>query len=77
MSVGRFIELTRDPAYWGKDLPVNVGIANFDVIRIDFFKERQTAFEAFKKGEVTYREEFTSKTWATEYNFPALTAGKV
>ncbi|MEO8668900.1 MAG: extracellular solute-binding protein [Bauldia sp.] len=77
MSAGRFIEFTRDPAYWGKDLSVNAGINNFDVIRIDFFKERQTAFEAFKKGDLTYREEFTSKTWATEYKFPTLIAGKV
>jgi microcin C transport system substrate-binding protein len=77
MSAGRFIEFHRDPDYWGKDLPVNIGINNFEIVRIDFFKERQTAFEAFKKGDITYREEFTSKTWATEYNFPALVAGKV
>jgi microcin C transport system substrate-binding protein len=77
MSVGRFIELVRVDDYWGKELPVNAGINNFDTIRIDFFKERQTAFEAFKKGDITFREEFTAKTWATEYNFPALTSGKV
>jgi microcin C transport system substrate-binding protein len=77
MSAGRFIEYTRNPDYWGKDLPVNLGTGNFDVIRIEFFKERQTAFEAFKKGAITYREEFTAKTWATEYNFPALTDGRV
>ena len=35
------------------NLPVNAGQNNFDVIRIDFFTERQTAFEAFKKGEIT------------------------
>ena len=46
-------------------------------MRIDFYRERQAAFEAFKKGDVTYRQEFTSKTWATEYAFPALLEGKV
>ncbi|MEJ0011855.1 MAG: extracellular solute-binding protein [Bauldia sp.] len=77
LAAGRYIEYARAPDYWGKDLAVNVGTANFDVIRIDFFTERQAAFEAFKKGDITFREEFTSITWAQDYNFPALTAGKV
>jgi microcin C transport system substrate-binding protein len=77
MSAGRYVEYVRVPDYWGADLPVNVGTGNFDTIRIDFFQERQTAFEAFKKGEITFREEFTSITWAKDYDFPAVAAGKV
>jgi microcin C transport system substrate-binding protein len=77
MSAGRYIEYVRVPDYWGADLPVNIGTGNFDTIRIDFFMERETAFEAFKKGEITYREEFTALTWAKDYEFPALAAGKV
>ncbi len=77
LSAGRYVEFARVDDYWGKDLPVNVGYANFDVIRIDFFRERQPAFEAFKKGDITFREEATAKTWAQDYNFPAFTAGKV
>jgi microcin C transport system substrate-binding protein len=77
LSAGRFIEFERVADYWAKDLPVNVGFNNFDVVRIDFFVERQVAFEAFKKGEITHREEFTSITWAQDYNFPAITSGKV
>lgn len=76
LSAGRYIEFERVADYWGRDLAVNAGQGNFDVIRIDFFTERQTAFEAFKKGEITFREEFTSKTWATEYNFPAILDGR-
>ncbi|HEY5080749.1 MAG TPA: extracellular solute-binding protein [Bauldia sp.] len=77
LGPGRFIEYERVADYWGKDLPVNVGFNNFDIIRIDFFSERQAAFEAFKKGDITFREEFTSITWAQGYDFPALTSGKV
>jgi microcin C transport system substrate-binding protein len=77
LAAGRFIEYVRVPDYWGKDLAVNVGFNNFDVIRIDFFQERQTAFEAFKKGDITFREEFTSATWAQEYDFPAVIDGRV
>ncbi len=77
LAAGRYIEYARVADYWGKDLPVNVGFFNFDVIRLDFFQERQTQFEAFKKGDITFREEFTSATWANEYNFPAVTDGRV
>ena len=77
LAGGRYIEYDRVPEYWGKDLPVNVGQNNFDTIRLDFFAERQAAFESFKKGEITFREEFTSITWAQDYNFPAVIEGKV
>jgi microcin C transport system substrate-binding protein len=77
VTAGRTITFARDPNYWAKDLPVNVGLYNFDEIRIDFYRDRQISFEALKKGDTTYREEFTSKVWATEYNFPALATGKV
>ena len=76
-ETGLFIEYERVPDYWGKDLPVSRGHYNLDVIRIDFFRERQAGFEAFKKGDITLREEFTSKTWATGYDFPAVADGRV
>ncbi|MTI17879.1 twin-arginine translocation signal domain-containing protein [Rhodobacteraceae bacterium RKSG542] len=76
-EIGRFIEYQAVEDYWAKDLPVVRGQNNFSVIRLDFFRERQAAFEAFKKGNVTYHEEFSSKTWATEYTFPSLVDGRV
>lgn len=77
VAPGQSIEYERMADYWGADLPVNRGQNNFDRIRIDFYQDRQAAFEAFKKGEILFREEFTSRTWATGYDFPASTAGKV
>jgi len=74
---GRFIEFNRVKDYWAKDLPVNVGINNFDVVRYEYFRERQIAFEAFKSGTMNYREEFTSRTWHTGYTFPAINDGRV
>ncbi|MEM8703534.1 MAG: extracellular solute-binding protein, partial [Pseudomonadota bacterium] len=70
-AVGRYVEYHRVENYWGNDLPVLKGQKNFDIIRVDFYRDLQVSFEAFKKGEMTYREEFRSKFWATEYNFPA------
>ncbi len=76
LNAGNFIEYERVENYWAKDMPFSVGLGNFDTIRIEFYRDRQAAFEAFKKGKVTYREEFTSKTWATEYDFPAMNEGR-
>jgi microcin C transport system substrate-binding protein len=76
-EVGRFIEFERMPDDWAKDLPVSVGQNNFERIRYEYFRDRQVAFEAFKAGVFTFREEFTSRTWATGYDFPALNEGRV
>lgn len=69
---GQSINYERRNDYWGEDLPVNRGLNLFGTIRIEFYRNREAGFEAFKKGNVLYREEFTSKTWATEYGFPAV-----
>ncbi len=74
---GRFIEFERVATYWGRDLPVNIGVNNFDRVRWEYFRDRQVAFEAFKSGVITFQEEFTSRIWATGYDFPALHEGKV
>ncbi len=77
VRAGQTFELERVADYWGRDLPVNRGLYNFDRIRIEFYGDRQAAFEAFKKGEVHFREEATSRIWATGYDFPAINDGKV
>jgi len=76
-EIGRFIEYQRVRDYWASDLGFARGLDHFDRLRIDFFSERQAAFEAFKKGETAWREEFTAKVWATEYDFPAIAQGRV
>ncbi|WP_173934573.1 extracellular solute-binding protein [Chelativorans sp. Marseille-P2723] len=76
-SAGRYIEYDRVEGYWARDLPVIRGLYHFDRIRIDFYRDRNAAFEAFKKGETLWREEPTSRLWATAYEFPAVTEGKV
>ena len=76
-SIGQYVEFEKRPDYWGRNLPTMRGLDHFDTLRIDFFQERQAAFEAFKKGEILWRQEFTSKTWASEYDFPAVRDGRV
>ncbi|MFN3687506.1 extracellular solute-binding protein [Salinarimonas sp.] len=76
-EVGRWIAFQRVPDYWAADLPVNVGQWNFDEIRYEYFRDRQVAFEAFRAGQFSWREEFTSRDWARGYDFPARREGRV
>ena len=72
---GRTIVYKRNPDYWAKDLPVNKGRWNFDKIRYEYFRDRTAGMEAFKAGTYDFREEFTSKVWATEYDFRRSATG--
>ena len=72
---GRMITFRRNPDYWGKDLPVNRGRNNLDVIRYDYFGDANAMFEAFKAGQVTVWRELSAHKWDGEYDFPLMTRG--
>ncbi len=75
LEAGRFIVYRRDPGYWGRDLPVNIGRHNFGTIRYDYYRDTTVVIEAFKAGEFDYREENSSKHWATAYEMPEVEKG--
>ena len=64
------IERVKD--WWGADLPVARGQNNFDIVRYEFYRDRDVGFEGFTAKNYLFREEFTSRTWATRYDFPAM-----
>src|SRR5262249_25437171 len=72
---GRFIEYDRVKDWWGADLPIARGQNNFDVLRYEFYRDRDVAFEGFTAKNYLFREEFTSRIWATRYDFPAIRDG--
>ena len=72
VDVGKQIIYKKNPTYWGNDLPINKGRYNFDQFRIEYFADYNSAFEGFKAGTYTFRNEASSKIWATGYDFPAL-----
>jgi len=76
-ETGRFIEYERAKNWWGADLPVGRGLNNFDVVRYEFYRDRDVAFEGFTSKTYLFREEFTSRIWATRYDFPAIREGRV
>jgi len=74
---GRWSSYVRVPDYWGKDLPVNRGRNNFDVIRRDYYRDMTVALEALKAGAYDLRMEASSKDWATAYDVPAVRDGQL
>ncbi len=74
---GRFLEFTRVPDWWGAKLPIMRGLHNFDVIRYEYYRDRDVAFEGFSARNYVFREEYTSRIWATRYDFPAIRDGRI
>lgn len=72
---GRFITYKRDPNYWGKGLPLSQGAYNFDEIRIEYYRDDDVTFEAFKAYQFDLRIESTSARWATAYDTAVVDAG--
>ena len=76
-EINRYIEFERVRDWWGADLPVARGFYNFDIVRYEFYRDREVAFEGFSARSYLYREEFTARVWATRYDFPAVKDGRV
>ena len=74
---GRYIEYERVKDWWGADLPVVRGQNNFDTLRYEYYRDRDVGFEGFTAKSYLFREEFTSRIWATRYDFPAIRDGRV
>jgi peptide/nickel transport system substrate-binding protein len=74
---GVSVMLKRNPDYWGRELPANRGLWNFDEVRVDFYREANGHFEAFKRGLYDFRVENEPLRWHEGYDFPAARAGEV
>jgi peptide/nickel transport system substrate-binding protein len=74
---GESITYQLNPDYWGKDLPFNRGLWNFDSVRLDYYRDSNATFEALKKGDADTRTEGDPGRWATGYDFPAVKDGRV
>jgi microcin C transport system substrate-binding protein len=76
-EVGRRLVYERVKDYWGRDLNVSLGRANFDEIRFEYFRDLTVALEAFKGDQFDFRYENSAKNWATAYDFPAVKEKRV
>ncbi len=73
----RFVQLTRNPDYWGADIALRQGTHNFDGIKLDFYGDAKVLFEGFKAGEISAVREFNAESWETQYDFPAIARGDI
>ncbi len=77
VTPGRSLVFERVKDWWGADLPVNRGKYNFDRMEVEFYRDSDVAFEAFKAGEFDFYIEHQAKNWANGYRFPAVKRGDV
>lgn len=76
-EAGRFVQLMRNPDYWGAQIPFRRGTHNFDAIKLDFYGDAAVLFEAFKGGDISALREFNTEKWVTQYDFPAINRGDI
>ena len=74
---GRSITYRRVDDYWAKDLAVNRGRHNFKDITVEYYRDREVMFQAFFARQYDFREDFTSRQWATQYDEPPVNKGLV
>jgi peptide/nickel transport system substrate-binding protein len=74
---GRYITFERDPDWWGRDLPINRGVNNFDRIRYEFYLDSGVMFQAFTAGQLSVYRETSAAKWRSDYGFPAVRDGEV
>ncbi|MBC3437710.1 ABC transporter substrate-binding protein [Pseudomonas sp. BW16M2] len=77
VKAGRSIRYERVKDYWAKDLPINRGFYNFDVMTFDSYRDNTVALEALKAGQFDYALEVSAKNWATAYDVPAVRDGRL
>ncbi len=76
-DVGRSIAYRRAPDWWARDLWMNRGRNNFEVMRYEYYRDATVQFEAFKAGDIDLRQENIARNWATAYDFPAVRDGRI
>ena len=74
---GRRLVFERVDNWWGKDLAVNAGKYNFNRVEVDFYRDSNIAFEAFKSGAFDFYIDNQAKNWSIGYNFPAVRSGAI
>ncbi len=77
LKEGKSITYRRVQNWWAKDLPSQRGKHNFDIIKVDFYRDQNVMLEAFKNGQIDARIEISTKNWATEYTFAAFKQGRL
>ena len=76
-QVNKFVELQKNPDYWGNNLPVRRGFYNFETIRYDYYQDTTVTLQALFAGNIDVREEYIAKIWMTGYDNELVKSGKI
>lgn len=76
-QVNKFVELKKNPQYWGKILPSRRGFFNFETIRYDYYQDTTVTLQALFAGNIDAREEYIAKIWMTGYDNELVKSGKI
>lgn len=76
-QVNKYVELQKNPDYWGENLPSRRGFNNFDTIRYDYYQDTTITLQALLAGNIDAREEYIAKIWMTGYDNELVKSGKI
>lgn len=76
-QVNKFVEMQKNPNYWGKDLPVRRGFHNFETVRYDYYQDTTVTLQALFSKDIDVREEYIAKIWMTGYDNELVRSGKI
>ena len=76
-QVNKFVELQKNSHYWGKNLPVQRGFNNFDIVRYDYYQDTTVTLQALFSQDIDAREEYIAKIWMTGYDNELIKSGKI
>ncbi len=74
---GRSVSYERVADYWGRRVPVRVGTENIDRIDVEYYRDANVMFEAFKADRIDFRRENSLKNWSVGYNTQAVRDGRI
>jgi microcin C transport system substrate-binding protein len=74
---GRSLAYERVADYWGARVPVRVGTENFDRVDVEYYRDANVVFEAFKADRIDFRRENSLKNWTVGYDTAAVREGRI
>ena len=63
---GISVSLERRADWWNRNALASRGFANFQTLKFKFFDSHETAFEAFKKGDIDLYAVYAARLWMNE-----------
>lgn len=77
VSPGKQITFEKNPNYWGAKFGFATGRFNLNELVFDYYRDANSAFEAFKAGLVDIWHESNPTRWVSGYTFTAARDGRI